>query len=263
MNSCSPPPPTEADDSLPAQRETLANSTPGPQKQDEKRMRFIRLLVGTIEAPLGTLSESEEVWSYLDEQSVRSLGSAAPGANGIRIGIGKEAIWQDLASVLEQETGQAVQRSRCVLLPGQTAPLVMQRDRDSQTVFIAHKDGMISGNLYPVGDRLLTVGISLVENDPSRIILTALPQIRSAMRRTEIIKQSGRYTMVDKPATYELDSLAFQAPMSANSFVVVGPNPQARRTTSAGYGLFLHKRDGLLVERLFVLRPEVLTRPSP
>ena len=79
----------------PARSESNASprtSIPSDWAQNsEKYTLMVRLNIASIEIPAGTASESEPLWSYLNEESVNLVRTPVLGFNGLRIGIGIES----------------------------------------------------------------------------------------------------------------------------------------------------------------------------
>ncbi len=210
-----------------------------------------------IEAPAGTISQSEDLWSYLRSEFVDPDTAETLGWNGIRLGKGDEEHWPDIADILQRITGEALNRTNMLLRPGSPNSIILKSGHRGHTIFMCYPDRTISGTDYPPGDDLLTVVCTLNEDDPSRFMLTAVPQVRSSRRRPEIIQRNKTPFIKASPRLYTLDLLRFRAGMSPGEFLVIGPGPESRRESSPGHQFLVHTRQGVKFERVLVLAPKV------
>jgi hypothetical protein len=245
---------------LAAQGRGILPQSGDPNDPNVQHVLLIQLGVGVIEAPVGTISGSEELWSYLDEEPVRSLGAASLGRNGLRIGVGQEGTWPELARILKEMTGQAMSKKVSLFEPGAVVEVRLKEDQPAQTVFISYSDRTLSGLDLPAGHQVLAMTFTIDSDHRDRLLVTAVPQVRSVERRPRLIKEVDRYVIAEKPDIVTFLPLTFQISLKANSFIVVGPNAAARRPSSLGHSFFLHTKDGIEMEQVFVLTPEVISR---
>ena len=234
----------------------------GAHPKDGSSLLIVRLLVASVEAPLGTISDTEQLWSYLDENPVRVIGSGDLGLNGIRVGIGRRETWEDVAGVLKEMTGKVLRQKTVVAPPGNAVRLTFQKTQPARVIFLVYADRTLTGGDFPQGDHILTVGLTVAEDDPSKVMLTVVPQILSTRRDTKIVKHPGGYAVVEKPNLYTFEPLTFQLSVTNDDFVVIGPNSESRRPTSVGHGLFIRRKQGLAFETVFVLSPRLVTQKS-
>ncbi len=229
--------------------------------KDRRFILLVRLRMATIEVPLGTVSGSEELWSYLDEEPIRALRSATLGRNGIRIGIGRSDTWDDLAKVLKKMTGREVKHSTLGALPGDPLAVVLKVNQPAQTIFVSYEDRTLSGADYPPGENLLTFSFSLDEDDPSRAIITGVPQVRSNKRKTRYVRSSGGFRILNRPTIHTFRQLAFQLSVPNRNFLVIGPNAESRRETSVGHRFLVRRKKGVEYETVLILIPEIFAAP--
>jgi len=221
----------------------------------------VTMRVASIEVPVGTASGSEEIWSYLDEEPVRAVRSANLGRNGLRVGLGKLGTWPDLARIFKRMTGRSPEQKMVACIPGNPLPVVLKERREARTVFTFHDDRTLSGRDYPAGDYLLAVVCTLDEDNPSEILLTAMPQVRSSRRSTHYVMGDRGPRIVTRPEVFGFPQLTFQLRVPGESFLVIGPGANARNPTSVGHHFLVKKKQGMEFETLLVLIPEVLAAP--
>jgi len=222
---------------------------------------LIRIKAVQIELPVGTASSSEEIWSYLDEEPLGAARGAALGRNGLRVGIGRQDSWPDLARVLKRMTGRGFRHITKLTKPGKPATFEMSRRKQDSTIFTSHADRSLSGADYPAGRYLLSVLCTLDEDEPSTILITAAPQIESARRKPKLSALKGGFVLAAKPTIYNFPELTFQVSVPAKDFLVVGPGAQSRRPSSIGRHFLVRQSGGAQFETAIVLVPEVFAAP--
>lgn len=226
-------------------------------------MMVVRLKLVTIEVPVGQASGSEEIWSYLDEEPVRTSHPGMLSRNGMRAGVGKRSSWPDLAKVIKKLTGSAPQQNVAVALPGDPLPIVLKERLGEQSVFLFHEDRTLSGSDYPPGDNILALACTLDQDDRRRVFLSAVPQIRTSYRKARYVVSDTGATVSAQPIYYPFSSLTFQASLTSGDFVVLGPGAQSRRATSVGHRFLVRDKEGVEFETLIVIMPEAVAAPLP
>ena len=263
-----PPSPTNPADGT-ADPSPAAPVMPGPINGDKpragagkpKRYKIVvTIRLTTVEVPVGTASGSEEIWSYLDEETVQARAGNL-GRNGFRVGLGAEGTWPDLVGVLKRMTGRAPKQNLIATVPGSPLPIVLKDKRTPETIFTFHGDRTLSGRDYPPGDYLLAIVCTLDEDDLSKVLLVAMPQIRSAHSRKTFAMRKAGPEIVVKNDIHDFPPLTFRLRIPAKGFLVIGPGAHARNPTSPGYHFLVKKRQGMEFETLLVLVPEVFATP--
>jgi len=229
----------------------------GASKAKQFRL-IVKIRMATIEVPVGTASGSEEIWSYLDEEPVSAVRSVSLGRNGIRVGLGRDGAWPDLAAAFKRMTGQAPSQSVLAAMPNDPLQIILRQHQGEATIFTFRDDRTLHGRDYPVGDYLLAVACTLDEDDLSKVMLTAVPQVRSTARLPAYVMSPLGPQLVNQPETFSLSDLTFRLMVPPKGFIVIGPGANARNPSTAGYHFLTHKREGVEFETLLVLMPEVL-----
>lgn len=223
----------------------------------------VRLRLVTVEVPVGMASGSEEIWSYLEEEPVRSIGPAGLGRNGIRVGLGRQDNWQDLARILKRLTGQSPKQNLVVAMPGQPLPIVLKENQAEQTIFLFHDDRTLRGADYPqASDNVLAIVCTLDEDDSSKVLVTMTPQVRSIRAQTRFVVTSEGPRIVAEPEVSSFTQLTCQAMVPSQDFLVIGPGAYSQRPTSLGHHFLVKKKQGMEFETLLVLIPEVFAAPA-
>jgi len=224
----------------------------------------IRLV--TIEVPSGIVSRSEDLWSYLDEEPIGAETLAVLGRNGLRMGIGRADTWPDVAKLLTRMTGQALQRSDVLIRPGAPLPITLKEDQPVQTIWVSRRDLTLRGRDFPPGDNLITVAFTIDLDDPSRMVVTGQPQLRTTQRYSTYRRGPGGFVHSWEPSVLALAQLTFRAPMRTKDFLVIGPGAESGRSTSTGRHFLVRKKKGMDFETVLVLVPHVVAAkgtPTP
>lgn len=246
----------------PAAKPSAAPAADRGMGNGEGFILVVRVTMVTIEVPVGTVSGSERLWSYLNEELVDPRRLATLGRNGLRIGAGRRGSWPDVVRLLTKMTGRALKQGQLMLPPGRTMPCVVKPRQPVQTIFTFHDDGTCSGSDYPAGENLLTFACTFAPDQPKNIILTGVPQIRSLRNQPRVVREVGRPVIVEKPTIFTFDGLTFQLRLTDGDFLVIGPGAQAARPDSVAHHFLIKKRSGIQYETVVALMPEVVAAPT-
>ncbi|RKY23879.1 MAG: hypothetical protein DRP83_08500 [Planctomycetota bacterium] len=216
----------------------------------------IRIQMGTIQVPAGLISSSEELWSYLDEEPV-SMQSVVLGLNGLRVGLGRASAWGDVERILKKMTAQVYTTSTIQTFSGKPVQVAVKANQPAQTVCVFRQDMTLWGADYPPGDNILAISCTLDEDDRTRLILSAVPQIRTTKRFTRYVRKHGQAQAVTMPKLYSFQDMRFQLPLRSGEFLVIGPGIESRRLTSLAHRFLTKTIAGIEHETVLILRPQI------
>ncbi|MEN6664549.1 MAG: hypothetical protein ABFD85_11210 [Phycisphaerae bacterium] len=237
--------------------------TPGTAPDPRTHVLILRLQVITIEAPVGTVSGSEEIWSYVDEEPLGPARAAALGRNGLRVGLGRRDTWPDLARILKGLTAKGYTDRLMHCLPGKSVEVPLKDHDGEVTIFTSQADRTLSGSDYPPGQDLLSLLGTINEDQPWNVLITALPQIRAAQGRQHLVTRDGRVVFETRQEMFDFPALRFQLSVRAKDFLIVGPNAQSGNSSSPGHHFLVRDKDGSKFETVLVIIPEVLATAKP
>lgn len=258
LAGCQTNPSSPASDSTFGQSSDFPGQANETGRSDQKNyILVVRLHLSSVEVPIGTVSSSEDLWSYLDEEPIEQARGPVLGLNGFRAGVGRADGWPDIARVLKTLTGQAIQESTMLSPPGRPVPVTLKTGHSGQTIFMFRPDGTLLGRDFPPGDNLLTLHCTLNEDDPSEMLVTCTPQVRSSRKGPKFVRSGGGLTMVNRPATFSLAELAFRTRIASGDFLIIGPGVNCERPTSAGHNFLVKHKSGVAYEIVLIARPEV------
>ncbi len=253
-----PKPPT----TMPNAANPLAKPPGSTGPIDLKSFKLVvTIKLATIEVPVGTASGSEEIWSYLDEEPITTARSVNLGRNGVRVGVGRDGDWPDLARVFKRMTGRTPTQSVMAAMPNDPLQIILRQRQPEATIFTFRDDRTLRGKDYPVGDYLFTIACTLDEDDLSKVMFTAVPQVRSTAKSPTFVMSTIGPRMVNQAETYSFDDLTFRLMVPPKGFLVIGPGANARNPSTVGHHFMTLKREGVEFETLLVLTPEVVATP--
>lgn len=211
---------------------------------------------GIVEVPTGIASGSEELWSYLDEEPV-SKKAKLLGLNGLRVGVARAEVWDDLKRVLSEMTGQEYQSKSLSIPRGQNPAVTLKSKQPVQTIFTYHPDGSLSGRDYPPGNDMLRISPTIDTEHLNRVLFTIIPQIQTTKEKLTVEYDGDTPRIAEKPVLISLDHLQFQLWVKQGDFLVIGPGIQARRNSSIGKFFLTQRRNGVLFETVLILQPSI------
>jgi hypothetical protein len=252
-----------SDPPAPPPAAAAAPTTPATEPENSKEyVLLVRFRLITIEVPVGTVSGSEALWSYLDEEKITVERSTVLGRNGLRIGAASRNHWPDIAKILTAMTGRALEETSGVILPGAPCPLTLKQAQPIQTIFVSNEDRTLSGCDYPEGDNVIALSCSLNQDDPSMIMITGVPQVRTTQRYMRVAHEGGRVSMENQPLVYSFGPLIFRLALAGKDVLVIGPGSESRRPYSLGRHFLVRQKDGVEFETVLVLIPEAIAQPT-
>lgn len=235
--------------------------TTQPSGGGENLVMLVLVNVLSFEVPRGAASESENLWSYLNEEAVPAQQGIGLVRNGFRAGVGKETDWPDVADALKEMAARRLRESSITAVPGNPAEMILKPNLPAQPLFLFHDDRTLTGEDFPAGDGLLTFVCTLNESDRTVVHFSFVPQVQARRRQPSVYKGDSRLMLVEKAVIQSLDSLAFRVTVPSKDFLVIGPSSDARRGTSAGKAFLTNQREGMEFETVHVLTPRVVAVP--
>jgi hypothetical protein len=225
------------------------------------QIRAVRLRLYTLEVPVGKISGTEEIWSYLNEQALGARKNLTLGLNGLRVGLGRGEDWPDVADAISRLTGRKLAESQSQLLPGRTTHVRLKKDAAPRSIFLFRQDRTLTGQDVPFGDYVMTFTCGINPHKTGEVLLTGLPQLRTVIDVPKPYRQDGVVGWERGPRFDSFDPALFQLSVPDKGFVLMGPGSQSRRTSSLGRHLLVKQRQGMPFETILVIVPELFSAP--
>ena len=229
----------------------------GDERREEIRsLTVARVRVAMVEVPAGL--SHEELWALVNEGVVSQQVSRRLINNGFRIGLGQADQWDAVCDALGELSGRPVKSGLVISAPDSPMVIELKGRQTEATVFTVHPDRTVSGRNLPPGDYVLSFLCSHDPINPSSITVTGQPQVHGSRRTPRTVGAGRDMAMVNHRRIIGMNLLTFQMAVPKDGFLVIGPSASIERAHSLG-GLFLGAtREGIPVERLVVLLPEIV-----
>ncbi len=212
-----------------------------------------------VDLPVGSASQREDIWARLQGRSIEPEQLKTLQANGLRAGVAPARDLVDLVGVLEGLTGRELLYATVPAVSAAPRSLILREAEPPRTVFTMRRDGSISGADYPGGEYVLTIAGRLTSDDPPRVLLTIVPQIRSATAGTRIVRTGGRLSLQTYRSIVSLEEATVTAHVPVGDVLVIGPGGQSRRSSSIGHAFLTGDKAGVPFECVMLMIPEVIT----
>jgi hypothetical protein len=162
----------------------------------------------------------------------------------------------------KEMTGRETQAQVVSARIGDPVPVVLKSGQPVQTIFAVREDRSVSGADYPAGDNCLALLCSLDADNPDRIILTGVPQIRGMERKTAYGRQGEEFILRTQEELYNFDAMMFRVSLPVHGILVIGPGGEARRESSVGHHFLVERKGGVEYEIVLVLMADVSRLPA-
>jgi len=245
----------------PAQTPLNPLQRPASPDDQKKLLRLVRLKFMAIDLPLGATSESERLWSYLDEEPVGAQIGMTLGQNGFRVGQGRGSDWPEIKDVIDRLTIKSWRSWIVQTPPGNSVSVALKEKQGTQTIFVFRRNRTLFAMDYPPGDNVLAIVPTLSYDDPTAVHITASTLIRTTRRRSQYVRTPAGYVMTTAPVLHQLPDIDFRLTVPQTGLVMIGPSKAARDATSPGGAFLSHSIDGVRFEQILVIVPEVVVQP--
>lgn len=228
-----------------------------------KFLILIRFQLILMELPVGSTSDSAELWSCLSEEPLGARISAALGINGFRVGLGRQADRRDVRKILTRMTARSPYEWNFNTRPSGAVAIPLKRRQPTQTIFTFRPDRTLVGYDYEPGDNILSIIPTIDYDAPSAVHVSGAFGIRSTQTRPQYVETPGGYFLENKPVHYPLPGLDFKLVVPPGGFLLIGPSKDARGEMSSGAAFLLTKKDGVKFEKVLLIAPKVFYEPIP
>ncbi len=222
---------------------------------------FVEAKMVVLQLPLGSVSQSGDIWTYLSEEAVVTAGGNNLAANGIRVGLGKSSDWPEMAAILTALSGRELSLGRVILRSDATTPVNLKQDQPIQTIFLCNADGTLTGADYAPGDNIMMMTALVSMEDRKSVLLTGNLAIQVGQRPLRFQSAPAGYTLAAEQRFFTLPGMQFKLTVPPGGIIVIVPSSQSSRTSSVGNHFLIRQREGISFETVLVLMPEAMTAP--
>lgn len=201
----------------------------------------------------------EELWRFVDEQSLGDETRRRLNANGLRAGILSGHVPPELARrfvpeaeiAADEAVDPTLARRRLRLLPGRRSELVTAARRAS-LVLLEQCGDEVRGATYH--DATALVSLEARPAADGRVRLEAVPEIRHGPVEKSWVGEDGMFRLETGQRRHRLDHLAVDVTLPPEAMLVIGCAGEV--STTVGDGLLRdHDRGGRATMRLLTIRP--------
>ena len=221
--------------------------------------QFVQVRTVVVDVPSGPGSDSG-IWDLVDESGTDPLRREALADNGMRVGIGRQEDWLELAACLEGLAGRKTEEVTSIVQPHELFSIAVKSRQPERTAFLIRPDGTLSGLDLPAGDYLLTMMSLPSPDDPEVIHLSCQPKVRSSRQYAEVTSTPGGPVVTNQHRLVSVGLMTYQTTIQIGQFILIGPSEQATRSSSVGHHLFVKDKAGLAVRTFFVLTPDLIEK---
>jgi len=231
-----------------------------PESIDARDPRVLRLVVHLdvlrVEVPMGSVSTSASIWSHLDEQAIGTQRAVTLRRNGFRVGVGRPEGWEPIKAILDGIPAPLIYHESVVLGTGGLSLDITEIPED-QAIFFFRDDGTLTGESFPASRNALQVMYEIAPDDPGKVVLKLIPEIRQHERGTQWVRRDGRYVRVPVYHGRILSELAMTAALPAGWFLAVGPGGEVALGSIVGRALLTRQVEGKRYESIYFFTPQV------
>lgn len=207
-----------------------------------------------LTVPAGAVSGSPDFWSRLNEQILDASTYDVLQRNGLRVGEASFADWPFFRGLIEQHPGTVAQ-AQAVAKEVKNLELEMKSDVQFQDIFYYDARNQLVGRSYERCDNVIAVSFQPTPRKPGFLRLTLAPVVRGQRKRLEystINNELGDVQFVS-PETFYDCNLRLDVPLQ--SFIVLGPSPEAASATSIGAAFLLKDGPSQREEQVLIIVP--------
>ena len=217
--------------------------------------------VWRFQTPVDRISGSEQLWDHLDESAVAHSESVLLKRNGIRVGVGKAALWPAVRAILMMHEPQ-VWRSPPVVSDGGALSLELGELPADVSVFYYDSRDQLMGAWYSGGRMSFRVNPRIDLDDVGRLSIQFLPQIS----RRSPLTTKGFELQTASPGdagSASFDELAFAVTLERGHFIIIGPSRASSMPHLLGGRFLRSTENGKDYENIYCVVPRIYQRRMP
>lgn len=232
-----------------------------PPKHDPGAPRKIPHLVVVLDiyhftAPIGAISNNEEFWKHVDEDTLDVAVHDLLLKNGLRTGIAHDEDWTYFKGLLAKYP--SIRQTRLRSEPGKEGflELPMRTDVPEQSIFGIDDHGVDWGRRFEDCDDVLTISYIAATHNPERTIVKVCPLVRGTRQSLSVSVLNNDEIKVDRKYPQHLYDLRMEASIPLNGFLIVAPSRDASILSTSLGSTFLVS-DGAIepIEHVLMMVP--------
>ena len=236
----------------------VATNDPSGSDASARQLRVLGLRIFQLDVPRGRVSGNAELWHRIDEQAIDASTYDVLYANGVRVGLGSVAEIDRLRGVLDADASKTLD----VVGKGvgrQSQDLAVESNIFEKTLFWFDAAKRPKGRTFQRCETLLTVSFEPTPGTLQSVRVSLAPVVRSTEQKPVILSNGDDYSVELRKETTLFD-LKLTADVPLGRFLIVSPSEELRQETSLGRQFFTHEVPGEILERVYVIVPQVVAQ---
>jgi hypothetical protein len=222
---------------------------------------LISLHIYQLAVPFGTVSNNEDFWKRVDEQSVDVATYDLLYRNGIRVGQAAIAEWDFFKNIIDQNP--AVSKYQVVTANEvKSIELEMNAEVPTQNIFFFDSGNVLIGRSYDRCTNFMSLSFQPRPRKLGDVRVALCPTVRTMRKVLEFnaLQQPHEYEFVRPEHLYEMN---LRADIPLDSFLIIAPSPDGRWPSSLG-NIFLTKEGNAeKYEQILLLVPKPYRLDDP
>jgi hypothetical protein len=229
-----------------------------PRDPQPELSLLIHLDIYQLDVPVGAVSRNEALWKRVDEQAV-GAGEGTAGLlfkNGVRCGVAPRSEWSFFRDLLTGQPGR-MRQTKINGTHGDAVTLEMDKPVDHEELFYFDASNQMVGRTFDSCVNGVSLSFQPAPRKQGSVRLALAPTIHGERRRLEFTPSNQEYESPFAEVT-RLYDLNLRADVADDSFLVVAPSEDARRSTSIGAQFFTTEDKAERLERVLLIVPSFL-----
>jgi hypothetical protein len=214
--------------------------------------------------PAGAVSNSDDFWKRIDEDSIDVATHDLLLKNGIRIGLGHDNDWPYFKGLLGKHPASRQNRLRSE--PGKEGylELEMQATIPEQSIFGIDDRGIDWGRRFEKCDDLLGISFIASTHNTGEALVKVCPIVRGLRQTYSVSVLNNEETQIEQSHSEHLYDMRCEAAVPVNTFLIVSPSKEASQlTTSLGATFLTSEGKAEPIEHVLVVVPRAFRTNEP
>lgn len=211
-----------------------------------------------VQIPHAHADQAAALWNHVREDVLDAARQVLLRQNGVRVGVGHGYGWDAVKATLDAVAGVTVASLEPVRLP-EEYPLALELDSRprEQTIFYVAEDGVLTGATWPASRNVLRVSFALNLEDPERVRLTVVPEVRQRLEGFRWLRSATGITQVPNYGGRTFAAAGFVVDLAPGEFVVLAPSERADLYGLVGGAFLARVQDDQRWDSYVFLRADV------
>ncbi len=238
--------------------ELLVSNPDDTTNTQHSRRYDVVLTVLHVQIPRAAKDRVAPLWNHLREDVLDASTQRRLHENGLRVGVGHAHWWDAVKAALDAVDGLRTVVLNPVRIPS-GYPLALELDAKprEQTLFFMADDGVLTGETWPASRNVLRVSYELDLEDPARIQLALVPEVRQRLDGWRWVRNEAGFTQLPKYSGRAFSTASLLVPITNGDFLMLAPGERADVAGMVGQAFLVQELDGTAYDSYVFLRPDM------